>query len=83
MRKGEDKMNEYEIYIEDINSCGGNRHSKTEIIEVETESPEAYVKEKVFNNIRFHNFDRLMYLTRFSPQTMIFPNRKTGQYLFD
>lgn len=45
MRKGEDKMNEYEIYIEDINSCGGNRHSKTEIIEVETESPEAYVKE--------------------------------------
>lgn len=38
-------MNEYEVYIKDINPCGGNRHSKTEIIEVETESPEAYVKE--------------------------------------
>ncbi len=37
-------MNEYEVFIEDINSCGGADHSKKELIEVEAESPEAYVK---------------------------------------
>lgn len=38
-------MNEYEVFIEDINPCGGSQHAKKELIEVEAESPEAYVKE--------------------------------------
>ena len=38
-------MNEYEVFIEDINSCGGEQHARKEIIEVEAISPEAYVKE--------------------------------------
>lgn len=37
-------MNEYEVFIEDINSCGGEQYAKKELIEVEAESPEAYVK---------------------------------------
>ena len=39
-------MNEYEILIETINPCGGEAHAKREILEVEAESPEAYVKSK-------------------------------------
>ena len=38
-------MNEYEVFIEDINSCGGAQHAKKEWIEVEADSPEAYVKQ--------------------------------------
>ena len=38
-------MNEYEVFIEDINSCGGEQYAKKELIEVEADSPEAYVKE--------------------------------------
>ncbi len=38
-------MNEYEVFIEDINSCGGAQYAKKELIEVEADSPEAYVKE--------------------------------------
>lgn len=38
-------MNEYEVFIEDVNPCGGSQHAKKEMIEVEAESPEAYVKE--------------------------------------
>ncbi len=38
-------MNEYEVFIEDINSCGGAQYAKKELIEMEAESPEAYVKE--------------------------------------
>lgn len=38
-------MNEYEVFVEEINPCGGEKHSKKELIEVEAESPEAYVKE--------------------------------------
>ena len=37
-------MNEYEVFIEDINSCGGEQYAKKELIEVEAVSPEAYVK---------------------------------------
>ena len=37
-------MNEYEVYIEEINPCGGSQHAKKSIIEIEAESPEAYVK---------------------------------------
>ena len=38
-------MNEYEVFIEDINSCGGEQHAKKELLEIEADSPEAYVKE--------------------------------------
>ena len=36
-------MNEYEVFMEDINSCGGEQYAKKELIEVEADSPEAYV----------------------------------------
>lgn len=39
-------MNEYEVFIEDINPCGGSKHAKKQMIEVEAESPEAYVREQ-------------------------------------
>ena len=38
-------MHEYEIFIEDINLCGGEQYSKKTLIEAEAASPEAYVKE--------------------------------------
>ena len=38
-------MNEYEVFMEDINACGGEQYAKKEIFEVEAKSPEAYVKE--------------------------------------
>lgn len=37
-------MNEYEVLIEEINPCGGSQHAKKEFLEVEAESPEAYVR---------------------------------------
>ena len=37
-------MNEYEVFIEDINACGGEQYAKKELIEVEADSPEAYVR---------------------------------------
>ena len=36
---------EYEVLIETINPCGGDRHSTKEFVEVTCESPEAYVAE--------------------------------------
>lgn len=38
-------MNEYEVFMEDINSCGGEQYAKKELIEVEAESPERFVRE--------------------------------------
>ena len=38
------KMNFYEVFIEDMNPCGGEEYARKEFIEVEAESPEAYVK---------------------------------------
>lgn len=38
-------MAEYEVLVETINPCGGARHAKKEFVEIEAESPEAYVKE--------------------------------------
>ena len=38
-------MKEYEVFIETMNPCGGEKYGKKELIEVEAESPEAYVKE--------------------------------------
>lgn len=39
-------MHEYEIFIEEINPCGGEKFSKKTLLEAEADSPEAYVKEK-------------------------------------
>ena len=38
-------MHEDEIFVEEINPCGGEKHSKKTLIEAEADSPEAYVKE--------------------------------------
>lgn len=38
-------MNEYEVIIEEINPCGGEKYANKQIIEVEAESPDAYVEE--------------------------------------
>ena len=38
-------MNEYEVFVEDINACGGEQYARKELLEVEAVSPEAYVKE--------------------------------------
>ena len=37
-------MNEYEVIIEEINPCGGETYARKEIIEVEADSPESYVR---------------------------------------
>lgn len=37
-------MNEYEVIIEEVNPCGGEAYARKEIIEVEAESPESYVR---------------------------------------
>ena len=36
-------MKEYEVLIETVNPCGGERHADKEFLEIEAESPEAYV----------------------------------------
>ncbi|NSK89958.1 hypothetical protein HFM99_13480 [Lacrimispora celerecrescens] len=33
------------MFIEEINPCGGEKYSKKTLIEAESDSPEAYVKE--------------------------------------
>ena len=38
-------MNEYEVIIEEINPCGGERYANKQIIEIEAESPDAYIAE--------------------------------------
>ena len=38
-------MHEYEIFVEEINPCGGEKHRQKTLIEAEADSPEAYVKE--------------------------------------
>lgn len=38
-------MNEYEVLVETINPCGGDRHAKKEFLEIEAESPEQYVAD--------------------------------------
>ncbi len=36
-------MNEYEVLIETVNPCGGEAHASKDFLEIEAESPEAYV----------------------------------------
>lgn len=38
-------MNEYEVLVEEINPCGGEKHCIKKLLEVEATSPEAYVRE--------------------------------------
>lgn len=38
-------MTEYEVLMESVNPCGGDRHSVKSIFEVESDDPEAYVRE--------------------------------------
>lgn len=37
-------MHLYEVFLEDMNPCGGSQYAKKEFIEVQAESPEAYVQ---------------------------------------
>ena len=39
-------MKEYEVFVEDINHCGGTKYAKKEFREIQAESPEAYVREQ-------------------------------------
>ncbi len=39
-------MKEYEVLLEEVNPCGGAKHSTKAFLTVETDSPEAYVREK-------------------------------------
>ena len=54
-------MNEYEVIIEEINPCGGEKYANKQIIEVEAESPDAYVEENkrfpVMEKIEMSNGD--------------------------
>lgn len=38
-------MKEYEVIIEDITPCGGEKHAKKSFMEVCIEDPEAYIEE--------------------------------------
>ena len=38
-------MNGYEVIIEEINPCGGETYARKEIIEVEADSPESFVRQ--------------------------------------
>lgn len=44
-KKGALAMNEYEVLIETVNPCGGEAHANKEFLEIEAESPEAYVAQ--------------------------------------
>lgn len=37
-------MKEYELCIEAMNPCGGKEYARREILDVETDSPESWVK---------------------------------------
>ena len=38
-------MKGYEVFVEDINHCGGTKYAKKEFREILAQSPEAYVRE--------------------------------------
>ncbi len=38
-------MKTYEVFVEVINPCGGDKHSQKKFLEVEAEAPETWVKE--------------------------------------
>ena len=39
-------MHDYEVLIETINPCGGEAHRQEEFMDVQAESPEAFVKSR-------------------------------------
>lgn len=57
-------MAEYEVLMETINPCGGSQHAIREFIDVETEDPEAYVRENgrfpIIDTIQKANGDLLI-----------------------
>ena len=46
-------MNEYEVFVEEMTPCGGEKYAKKQFVEIEADSPEAYVKA----NARFPIMD--------------------------
>ena len=38
-------MNEYEVFIVDMTPCGGEHYARREVVLIETNSPEAWVRE--------------------------------------
>ena len=38
-------MKDYEVYVEESTPCGGSKYAKRQFLEVEADSPEAYVRE--------------------------------------
>ena len=38
-------MTEYEVIIVDMTPCGGEKYANREVVEVETDDPEAWVRE--------------------------------------
>ncbi len=38
-------MTEYEVLIQTVNPCGGDRHGENKIMEIETDDPMAWAKE--------------------------------------
>ena len=44
----------YDVFVEDMNPCGGSEYSKKEFIEVETDDPEEFVK----NHSRYPIIDK-------------------------
>ena len=48
-------MQEYEVLIETMTACGGEKYANTEFVDVETDSPRRYVEE----NGRFPILDEL------------------------
>lgn len=38
-------MKEYEVLVEYVNPCGGDKHAKKEFFDVETADPEAWIRE--------------------------------------
>lgn len=57
-------MNEYEVIIEEINPCGGEKYANKQIIEIEAESPDAYIAENgrypVMERVEMANGDVLI-----------------------
>ncbi|MCQ2405879.1 MAG: hypothetical protein MJ067_01505 [Oscillospiraceae bacterium] len=54
-------MKEYEVSIEEVTPCGGDKHARRSIIEIETDSPENWVREncafKILDVITCENGD--------------------------
>ena len=54
----ESYMKEYEVLIETINPCGGEKHADKKLIEVATEDPGTYVRENSPYPVRCAGMDK-------------------------